>query len=277
MSLPIIELGHYSDVASNRYNFLRLVREGRLFYEAEAQELPIFMRRGHVGMFYFRTRDFRTLTEQLAYFKEIAPVYIEYSISGNMALLEPDSPQLKAVFSDMEAIRRYLPVENIVWRFDPIIFFEGEPASMIVERFQNIAKNIEVKKCILGFFNNREMVGEMEAAVGKKVVFPLDKPFMPMFPDPFVKEVLTGIKTASPFPLSVCGYGAETCAAFGINNSPCLTSMEVKQIAGIEVAQKKAKKLGCRCVETMDFSKLLPCVRRCLHCPHAGDDEEGEI
>lgn len=104
--------------------------------------------------FVFWSRDYAPLLPYLPELDEHGySAYFHFTLTDYGKPLEPFSPPAAGVIDSFHALsERYSP-QHVLWRFDPIMFSNTLTAEAIVERFSDLAQQLEgaTERCYISF------------------------------------------------------------------------------------------------------------------------------
>ena len=259
MLLPVLDC-RTADIASTKTDFLRLFNEGHFFCKKGKEERHVLINPpARIGAFVFRTRNFTGMFGALEDINSVAPVFVRYTFS-NTSLLEPDSPPLSGLVSDIEtSLSAVLPDGRMSLHFGPVVFFEGGSPEAALEPFRTVLRALrgKIRHCSVELYAGGPTLEKMEDLAGRKIVFPFSGNFLPLMPDPFVSSVLGGMQDCAfetGIRLAAYGdYGLSAMDAFGFSRDQTIPYGELSRNDDYETLQLS----GFRC------------LRHCAHCTHA--------
>ena len=220
-----------------------------------------------VDLVVFWTKNPEPMMKRIDELGEI-PYYIQFTLTGYGRGMEPGLPDKRELIRIFRETAETAGRNRMVWRDDPVLLNERDPAEYHFRAFEAIAEGICgcTDKVVISFLDcygktKRNMRG-----------IPLETPDT----ETMKRMGETFVKTAERF-----GMRVESCAEavdlsdVGIRHGSCIDPAMAEQILGVPIHVKKDKNQRpvCGCVESVETGAYDTCRCGCKYC-YANDSEE---
>ncbi|MBW2369752.1 MAG: DUF1848 domain-containing protein [Deltaproteobacteria bacterium] len=202
-------------------------------------------------------------------------LFFNFTVNSQSPILEPRLPALEERLEQMRHLCRSYSPEAVVWRFDPICFFQvegGMPADNLSDftRIAEVAGTCGIRRCITSFLDRYSKIEKRTRAISG---FSFTSPALEK-----QKETLLDLESR----LSPLGISLYTCCErevleslgpdAGVLPAQCIPNDLLMDLFGGTVSLKKDSgqriKAGCGCMVSADIGsyKEHPCPHGCLFC-----------
>jgi DNA repair photolyase len=192
-------------------------------------------------------------------------LYFQFTINAYPRELEPKTPSIYDIMSQLKLLCvRYNP-KQINWRFDPVLFSQYSSWDERLKVFNILAEEASangVSRCTFSFISIYGKVRESLDAKGIKCEeIPDDKKVE------FTKEM---VKIATPLNIklySCCEVVLEQVE--GVNKSHCIDGEILQELFGDKATKAKdqGQRLTCGCTKSKDIGSYTQrCSHRCVYC-----------
>lgn len=245
--------------------FLRRLREG--FCEVvnpfnRNQRRRVELGHGSVTGFVLWTKNLGPLLDHLDTVRERAPFYVQFTITGHGAPLEPHVPPWEhTVTQARELARRHGP-DALVWRFDPIVHTPQITAERILERFERLATALDgaTGTCVISFMAPYRRQARAFAAAGVEGLQPSARGR---------EELVIGLtQTAREHGMSLAGCCTPDLPAGLLAPATCIDPRRLVSLGAslTEPVPPAPSRPGCHCARCEDIGAYDLCGGGCLYC-----------
>jgi DNA repair photolyase len=220
----------------------------------------------------FWTKNPRAMMARL---EEIAGLgyqfYFLFTLTGYDGSIEKNVPPLAKRIDTFQTLSARIGREKVIWRYDPILFTAGIPATFHSEVFASLAEKLAgyTDRCIVSFL---QMYRKCERNM---------RSLMPASP-PVAGQIaliltLRNIGMAHGITLQTCAQGGELgneLKRAGIPPAQCIDDNLIASIIGVQLTAGKDKnqRRECGCIESIDIGAYNSCPHHCLYC-YANSDQ----
>ncbi len=209
------------------------------------------------------------------------PYYVQFTLTGYGTDLEPGiPPKREHMLSVFRRFAEAVGAEQVVWRYDPILFTPNYTPGYHIKAFSQIARTLEgcTDRVVISFLDyyaktKRNLKGWKLIPEGEISQSALLPEAQRMVFSSFVQELADVAKT----------HGMEifTCAeqmdlsAYGIRHGSCIDQTWIERLLGYRVQAKKDRNQReiCGCIESIDVGTYHTCRNGCRYC-YANENEE---
>ncbi len=173
--------------------------------------------------------------------------------------IEPNVPDKRQVLEDFKTLSKFVGVDSIGWRYDPIFINDKYSIDFHIETFEQMARELSgyTKTCIISFID-----------LYKKVI--------KNFPQACMVEKEKRLKIGKAFAeigrqyditIKACAEGDEL-APYGVDCSGCLTQEVYETVlhTKLDMPKIKGQRNGCACFFGNDIGAYDTCRHFCKYC-----------
>ena len=208
------------------------------------------------------SKDPRSLLEEPLY-AALRPYafYVQYTLNGYGADIEPGVPPLTERIDTYLRLADAFGPERVRWRYDPILLTPSFGISAHREAFGRIARALEghADACTISFL---DVYRRIEKAMRRLSMRPPEREEALE-----IARALSETAREHGISLSTCAE-PEDYAAFGIRPARCIDAEHLSRIAGHPVAAQKDKnqRPHCGCAQAVDIGSYGRCPFGCAYC-----------
>ena len=273
----IVSVSRRTDIPSNPKNFLSQVEEGKLLAPGNRFQPARTISMSDVDAFVFWTKNIGPLLPHLANMP--VPSYVMHTITGYGKELETNLPSLDERIASFVSAANILGPENMVWRFDPIIFFEGDGYASTLARFDTLARQLagHTFSCTISFLQREAYphINKRMERFGKSLIFPSEGiSDMPLFPSEkgistFCHELVSIAKTYS-MEVNACA-DEKDLSRFDIGKAHCIDPKIINRLVpGFVSVKDTGQRKTCGCIKSVDIGAYRTCKNGCVYCYACG-------
>lgn len=173
--------------------------------------------------------------------------------------IEPNVPDKRQVLENFKTLSKFVGVDSIGWRYDPIFINDKYSIDFHIETFEQMARELSgyTKTCIISFID-----------LYKKVI--------KNFPQACMVEKEKRLKIGKAFAeigrqyditIKACAEGDEL-APYGVDCSGCLTQEVYETVlhTKLDMPKIKGQRNGCACFFGNDIGAYDTCRHFCKYC-----------
>lgn len=227
---------------------------------------------GSVECLVFWSKNPRPLMARLA---EIADLgyhfYFLFTLTGYDSSIEKNVPPLAERIDTFQVLSARIGRERVIWRYDPVLFTAGIPATFHSEVFAGLAEKLAgyTDRCIVSFL---QMYRKCEKNL--RSLAPASQPVAGQIA---LIRTLQNIGAAHGITLQTCAQGGELgneLKRAGIPPGKCIDDNLVASIIGARFTAGKDQnqRRECGCIESIDIGAYNSCPHHCLYC-YANSDQ----
>jgi len=195
--------------------------------------------------------------------------YFHYTLNGYGLDIEPRVPPLHEGITTFKRLADKVGPRKVIWRYDPIIFTERTSPNYHLDRFGEIADqlNRHTSRVVIS------IVDEYRAAVSrlKRLAQALDyhtrscKPGTDEFANLFT--TMSGIAQRNNMEIFSCAEELDL-DAYGIRHGKCIDNAYITAVFGheIRVGKDKSQRMACGCIASRDIGMYDTCLHDCAYC-----------
>ena len=251
----------YSEWIVNRF------KEGFLYFRNPVNRSTIhkvILDKKHIEGIIWCSKDYLPILHDLKDITDKFPSIFHYTITGYGKDIEPNVPSLaQSIYTFKELSMRY-GKDRVIWRFDPIFYYEDFEIWGTIQRFENICKQ-------LYNYTDRVVVN---------FISPYEK----------VKRHMPNLKLMSKHEKEACIIKLlEICKQYNLKLQTCGNGLQFKDLEGIEVtgcldehalnlmgiypkaSKGKAVPWGCLCYPNTSIGEYNTCLHKCKYCYASAD------
>lgn len=251
----------YSEWIVNRF------KEGFLYFRNPVNPSTIhkvILDKKHIEGIIWCSKDYLLILHDLKDITDKFPSIFHYTITGYGKDIEPNVPSLdQSIYTFKELSMRY-GKDRVIWRFDPIFYYEDFEIWGNIQRFENICKQ-------LYNYTDRVVVN---------FISPYEK----------VKCHMPNLKLMSKYEKEACIINLlEICKQYNLKLQTCGNGLQFKDVEGIEVtgcldehtlnlmgiypkaSKGKAVPWGCLCYPNTSIGEYNTCLHKCKYCYASAD------
>lgn len=192
-----------------------------------------------------------------------SPFYIQWTITGYDADLEPQVPNKAEVIERFKNTSEMLGSKRVIWRYDPILISSKYTVEYHIQRFTEMAKQLKgyTERCVISFFDE---YGKIQKEIRSGL---MRKPTVAE-----INRLAEGISKAA----AENGIKVQTCAErgydisrYGIKEGPCVDAEFIETEFGItldESVKRKDSFRRCDCAVNTDIGNYHRCKHDCKYC-----------
>lgn len=245
--------------------FLNRLKAGEVlvrnpFNRKQVSVIPLL--KGNVDCFVFWTKDPGPF---LPFLDELNSYGISYYFTVTITPYGPDiETKLKRGESVIESVKFLsdrLGPKRIIWRYDPVIFYEDMDVKSHLKAFAAIAEQLEgvTEKCVFSFLTEYEKISEFVKKSGAGFGSPGDR-------NKLVRG-MAEIASKAKMKLASCAMD-EDFREFGVEHNRCIDPDLIGEICGYPITSRpdKSQREACGCAESRDIGSYNTCLHGCLYC-----------
>jgi len=230
----------------------------------------VSLRPGDVDGFVLWTRNLRPLLADLDRVREVAPVVVQFTVTGYPRTLETSVIAPEDAVAQLCELRRRFGKRIAVWRYDPIVMTSELDAETHARNFAALAGALAgtVDEVVLSFVNPYRKTGRnLDRAAGRHGFAWRDPP-----PDE-KRALLADLAVLA----GEHGIGATLCTqpgllAPGLGEARCIDAQRLSDVAQAPVAaRERGNRPGCRCALSRDIGGYDTCPHGCVYCYAVAD------
>lgn len=188
--------------------------------------------------------------------------YFQFTLTGYGKDFEPNVPHKKEqMIPIFQKLSRKIGKENVVWRYDPILFTDRYTPEYHIKAFEQIATALEgyTDTCIISYVDvyhkNKKRLAEQGVCEMKPSI---------------IRKVSERIgKSAKRHGMAI-GSCAEQMdlSQYGIGHACCIDKKRIETMIGFSLNARKDKnqRLECGCMESVDIGVYDTCRNGCIYC-----------
>jgi DNA repair photolyase len=227
----------------------------------------VSLRPGDVDAIVFWTRNPLPLLPALGKLDDLGfNYYFQYTITGYPKELEPHVPTLQQAIETFSELSRRLGRERVIWRYDPIMFFDGIDEDYHWNRFRELASTLApfTEQCVISFLDvYRKAISNLSRALGREELsaWPINMPVNRF------AEKIGAIAKKNGIRLTTCAESVNL-ERFGIWPGRCIDSELISRLFGIQTTSAKdpSQREQCGCVASKDIGMYDSCLHGCVYC-----------
>lgn len=251
----------YNEWIVNRF------KEGFLYFRNPVNPSTIhkvILDKKHIEGIIWCSKDYLPILHDLKDITDKFPSIFHYTITGYGKDIEPNVPSLdQSIYTFKELSMRY-GKDRVIWRFDPIFYYEDFEIWGTIQRFENICKQLHN-------YTDRVVVN---------FISPYEK----------VKRHMPNLKLMSKYEKEACIINLlEICKQYNLKLQTCGNGLQFKDLEGIEVtgcldehalnlmgiypkaSKVKAVPWGCLCYPNTSIGEYNTCLHKCKYCYASAD------
>ena len=273
VSPRIVSVSRRTDIpAYYGQDFLRMLQAGKVEIRNPfgGKTYQVDLRPEAVACFVFWSKNFQPFFQVLDYLDQRGDdLYFLFTITGlakgETKPLEPAIPDPQSAMNVLEKLAERYSINQVAWRFDPIIFSSRTPVSFWLDTFAELAEALHnrVHRCIFSFCDYYKKVDRQLRNAG------LSDWHFREGSDEEKRTIIDGLqKTAERYDLRL-----ETCcenewAVGEIKRGSCV---DAPYLAGIFPDRKiprrrRPTRKECGCWESRDIGTYATCKAHCSYC-----------
>jgi len=242
--------------------FIRQYKKGIFYIKNpfnQSQIRIVNLKEDNVKCIVFWTKNAKPFLKKL---KQIdTPFYFLYTITNYGKILESNVPEIAESITTFKNLSLKIGNENVIWRYDPIIFTENLNESWHFKNFEFLAKNLKnyTKKCIASFIY-----------MYKKCIKNLNTLDIQNKSEKKLKYFIQTLEEISN------KYGIETnwcCINKNLLNknsikSSCINKNIIEKLTDSKLSPLKDKnqRQQCNCYPSVDIGVYNTCINGCKYC-----------
>ncbi|MFX1297310.1 MAG: DUF1848 family protein [Promethearchaeota archaeon] len=196
------------------------------------------------------------------------PVYFQFTRNSLVKVLEPNTPTLEKSFSQLDELIEITSSDHIMWRFDPIVFWEEDRVLVNnLKDFKEIAlyfANVGVQKCTISFATYYKKVEQRM----KKVSFNYYKPSI----KDMIKTANELVNIADQYKIKIYACcNPDLLKIHKISQAHCISGNFLSKLWNVKLslAKDSGQRETCGCTKSRDiggYNKEWECHHGCLYC-----------
>lgn len=254
--------------------FLARLAEGycRMTNPWGGQTYEVPLTRAAVDGFVLWTRNIAPLAGSLTDVAEIAPFYVQYTVTGYPRALESSTVAAERAVAAIRRVYEAFGPRAVVWRYDPILFTDLTSAAWHRENFAGLARQLRgmVDEAVISFAHPyRKTRRNLDAAANRSGFTWSD-------PEPEAKRslaaALAAIAADAGMALTVCAQA--DYVPEGASPARCIDTRRLSDVSGMAVAAPvKGNRPDCLCHASRDIGAYDTCPHGCRYCYAVASEE----
>lgn len=208
----------------------------------------------------FWTKNAAPMMDKLENLKEY-DYYFQFTINSYGREVEPFVPELSERLATFMRLSEQIGRENVIWRYDPILFSAQYTPEFHLKSFEKIASSLRkyTEKCVFSFVDiyprrNGRNLNSLN------------------FRQPSFKELdlfageLARIGKSNGLVLATCAEAIDL-KKHGIEHNSCIDKELIERITGVPLnISGDGQREHCRCVKCDDIGSYDTCPHGCIYC-----------
>ncbi len=192
--------------------------------------------------------------------------YVHYTITGYPRELEPHAPSANEAVAALRALSEEIGSDQVVWRYDPIVFSGATPPAYHVDRFASLARRLRgaTTTAVISLCDPYQRTLRRLAALSKDSVWGFQ---------PGTGEVRAATAGGLATIAAEAGMSLQSCAEQdlavpGVIRGRCVDPDRIARLRPeLVLALRSAPtRPECRCVESIDIGAYDTCGYGCAYC-----------
>lgn len=261
----ILSVSRRTDIP-NYYSewFLNRIKEGYLYVRNPMnpyQVSKINLSPDVVDCIVFWTKNPKPLLSRLDELSAYA-FYFQFTLTGYDTDIEYNVPHKKNdVIPTFQNLSRKIGSQQVIWRYDPILFTDKYTPEYHLKAFSEIAQELRgyTSKCVISFV---DLYAKNQKSMKELHTYFLTESELIAFATKIAQ-------IASDNDMTVASCAEKTDLSFcGIEHNCCIDKALIEQIIGckIEAGQDKNQRKECGCIESIDVGTYNTCKNGCQYC-----------
>ncbi len=262
--MDVISVSRRCDVPAYQAEwFMEAIRQGGLYvnHPYTGQVSYVSLDPDDVTALVFWSKNFIPINPYLHELRNSYHCIFHYTITGLPGHIEPNIPDTRQSVEQFITISKNFSPENLIWRYDPVIFSDDFDENYHIAIFESIARNLSgyTVRCFTSFVqryrkNDRAMMPLYEYSVT----------------DDQRKQALAQKLSAIAASYGIVLYAC-CCPVMldaGLPQAHCIDKKQIASVTGNDVSYLKAKpsRKGCGCYASIDIGTYGTCKGGCLYC-----------
>ncbi|HHD11201.1 MAG TPA: DUF1848 domain-containing protein [Deltaproteobacteria bacterium] len=243
--------------------FVRRLKEGFVYVRHPFKHTVerVSLRAGDVHSLVFWSKNYSPLISRLHEVEAVTRnLFFHFTITALTEPFEPSSPPKDEAIRDLLYLSRRYSVEQVIWRFDPIVLTAELTPEYYLEKFTLFCERLGggVKDCYISFVNLYGKVSSRLERMGIKVLEPTFKEKL------LLTERLATVGSRYGIRVSVC---CEPHLSKVTGRAVCIDGERLGRLFGERPSVRRMPtRKGCNCTESVDIGAYNSCPARCLYC-----------
>ncbi len=234
------------------------------------QEKVVSLRPADIEAIVFWTRNATPLIRHLPELDDRGYRYIFlYTINGYGSPLEPNSPPVDNAIETFRNLSERVGASRVIWRFDPILFPEGEGTDWITSRFDKIAQSLygSTRRVIISFLDRYKKVARRLTRLAKDTGLTLKDVTGEEESLGHIAAVLATVAAESGIKIFSCAEKVDLLP-YGIKPGSCIDAHYLNETfcLTIPASKDKSQRPLCRCAPSQDIGAYNTCRHECVYC-----------
>jgi len=253
--------------------FMERIREGFVIVKNPfnpTQRKRVSLLPQDVDVIVFWTRNAAPLFPYLDELDQAGYRYVFlYTITGYGPPLETHCPALERVLETFQDLSRRIGSRRIIWRFDPIVYLDGQGEELLISRFDQIARSLSgyTERVIISFLDfYRKVTRRLQMladTTGLKVIDVSENPLITRR----IGCALAGLAEKNHMSITSCAEKADLSGS-GILAGSCIDAPWLNDVFGLSLspAKDETQRSRCRCAPSQDIGRYNTCGHGCVYC-----------
>ena len=190
------------------------------------------------------------------------PYYFQFTLTGYGKDIEPNIPHKKEkMIPIFQKLSDKIGKNNIIWRYDPILFTSTYTPEYHIKAFEQIAYALEgyTDTCVISFVDvyRKNKKNLMEVGICEEVQSMIIE----------VSQKMSKTAKAHGMKIGSCAEQMDL-SQYGIEHNCCIDKKRIESMLGLSLIAGKDKnqRLECGCMESIEIGAYDTCRNGCKYC-----------
>ncbi len=238
------------------------------------REYRVSLQPEDVNGFIFWTRNARPFRAGLKAARAVAPLVVQYTITGYPNVLERGTPPAAHGIAEIRQITDALGKGSVVWRYDPVIWTDRTDTGFHRDNFCRLADQLsdQIDEVTFSaatlYAKSRRNLAKFAPAL--KIHDPADAEKQALLSE---LATLPGSRGMTP---TLCSQ--PHLLSPPLQNARCIDSERLQRLGGPTFrTRQKGNRRGCDCAESRDIGAYDSCAHGCFYCYAVNDHDRVKL